>query len=154
MRDVAYRGEPVAVVVATSYEAARDAGEQVVVTAEPAPSHTSFDDRLGEARTPPDGATEAHSEKGDIDAAFAAGVKRVIPAEFGVNTRTLTHPGMRKILQAKIDTLDHLIAKSQEKPDFTWTAISNSFFLDLVRLPRHPPPFPPLNPRTRPIFTC
>ena len=69
-----------------------------------------------------------------LDAAFAAGVKRVIPAEFGVNTRTLTHPGMRKILQAKIETLDHLIAKSQEKPDFTWTAISNSFFLDLVRL--------------------
>ena len=27
-----------------------------------------------------------------LDAAFAAGVKRVIPAEFGVNTRTLTHP--------------------------------------------------------------
>lgn len=66
-----------------------------------------------------------------LDAAFAAGVRRVLPAEFGVNTRTLTHPGMRTILQAKIETLDYLMAKSQERPDFTWTAISNSFFLDL-----------------------
>lgn len=74
-----------------------------------------------------------------LDAAFAAGVQRVVPAEFGVNTRTLSHPGMRTILQAKIETLDHLIAKSQEKPDFTWTAISNSFFLDLVRLLPSPP---------------
>ncbi|OTB02681.1 hypothetical protein M426DRAFT_322440 [Hypoxylon sp. CI-4A] len=65
-----------------------------------------------------------------IDASIAAKVKRFIPSEFGINTRTISHDGLRSILQAKIKTLDYIISKSNENPWFTWTGISTGIFLD------------------------
>lgn len=66
-----------------------------------------------------------------IDAAIAAGVKRIIPSEFGINTRTVPHPGLRAMLQSKIKLVDYLQEKSRENPGLTWTGISNSFFFDV-----------------------
>ncbi|KKY15332.1 putativelike family protein [Phaeomoniella chlamydospora] len=65
-----------------------------------------------------------------VDAAIAAGVKRFIPSEFGINTRTLTHPGLKTILGGKIKTFDYLIEKSKENPSFTYTGVSSSLFFD------------------------
>ncbi|KAK8055825.1 isoflavone reductase [Apiospora rasikravindrae] len=68
-----------------------------------------------------------------IDAAIAAGVKRIVPSEFGINTRTVPHPGLRAMLQSKIKLVDYLQEKSGENPDLTWTGICNSFFFDSIK---------------------
>ncbi|KAK8126045.1 uncharacterized protein PG998_001804 [Apiospora kogelbergensis] len=62
-----------------------------------------------------------------IDAAIAAGVSRIIPSEFGINTRTVSHPGLKAMLHSKIKLVDYLQEKSTENPGLTWTGISNSF---------------------------
>ena len=72
VRQVQYFREPIAIVVAESYEQARAAGERLRVDHEPAPGKFGFEDRLGEAEKPDsDGAVEAHWQKGDLDSAMA-----------------------------------------------------------------------------------
>ncbi|KAI1652571.1 NAD(P)-binding protein [Daldinia decipiens] len=65
-----------------------------------------------------------------VDAAIAAKVKRFIPSEFGINTRTVEGTPIGKILQGKVQALDYIISKSQENPWFTWTGVSNGIFFD------------------------
>jgi hypothetical protein len=67
-----------------------------------------------------------------IDAAVAAGVSRFIPSEFGINTRTVQHEGLKTILSGKIQVLDYLVEKSKENPSFTWTGVANGLFFDWV----------------------
>lgn len=64
-----------------------------------------------------------------FDAAIAAGVKRIIPSEFGTDTQTVTGP-MKMMLAGKIAALEYLKEKTQENPSVTWTGISNSAFFD------------------------
>ena len=69
---IAYHGELIAIVVAESYEAARDAAHQLPVTYEHAAGRYDFAVYRSEAEEPgEDGATPAHSDIGDLDAAFA-----------------------------------------------------------------------------------
>ncbi|KAK8050016.1 hypothetical protein PG994_011746, partial [Apiospora phragmitis] len=68
-----------------------------------------------------------------IDAAIAAGVRRIVPSEFGINTRTVPHPALKAMLQSKVKLVDYLQEKSRENPDLTWTGISNSFFFDVIK---------------------
>ncbi|KAI1098548.1 NAD(P)-binding protein [Jackrogersella minutella] len=76
-------------------------------------------------------ATEAiGSQTTLVDAAVAAKVKRFIPSEFGVNTRTVGDTGLGSILQGKVQLLDYIIGKSKENPWFTWNGISNGIFFD------------------------
>jgi len=66
-----------------------------------------------------------------IDAAVKAGVKRFIPSEFGINTRSLVEgSGIRKILDGKIKSVDHLEAVAAANPNFTWTGLATSMFFD------------------------
>ncbi|KAK9795642.1 putative NmrA-like domain-containing protein [Seiridium cardinale] len=65
-----------------------------------------------------------------VDAAVAAGVKRFIPSEFGINTQTVQQEGLRTILAGKIKTVDYIKEKSKENPTFTWTGITNGLFFD------------------------
>ncbi|KAI0002344.1 NAD(P)-binding protein [Xylariaceae sp. FL0662B] len=65
-----------------------------------------------------------------VDAAVAAKVKRFIPSEFGINTRTVAGTAIGSILQGKIKTLDYLEEKSKEYPWFTWTGVSTGLFFD------------------------
>ncbi|KAL8365369.1 hypothetical protein RB595_004258 [Gaeumannomyces hyphopodioides] len=66
------------------------------------------------------------------DAALAAGVRRFIPSEFGINTRlTQGHP-IGKILAGKVAVVDHLAALAAENPEFSWTGICTGFFWDSV----------------------
>lgn len=68
-----------------------------------------------------------------IDAAIKAGVKRFIPSEFGINTRSLVEgSGLAKILDGKIKSVDHLEAVAAANPNFTWTGLSTSLFFDRV----------------------
>lgn len=54
-----------------------------------------------------------------IDAAVAAGVKRFIPSEYGLNTRKLQGEILGDWLQAKTSAVDYLIEKAQSNPSFT-----------------------------------
>ncbi|KAI1184070.1 hypothetical protein F5B17DRAFT_413509 [Nemania serpens] len=65
-----------------------------------------------------------------VDAAVAAGVRRFIPSEFGINTRILGKEPIGTIVQGKIQTLNYAHEKSKQNPSFTWTAISTGLFFD------------------------
>ena len=69
-----------------------------------------------------------------VDAAFAVGIKRFIPSEFGVNTRTLGDAKIAKILGGKIKVVNYLQEKAKENSSFTWTGLSNGLFFDIVRV--------------------
>lgn len=71
VREVQYFREPVAIVVAETYEQARAAGERALVEGDRKPGLFSFEDRLGEAEQAPEGgAVEPHFTKGDLEAAM------------------------------------------------------------------------------------
>ncbi|KAI3322776.1 NAD(P)-binding protein [Xylariaceae sp. AK1471] len=65
-----------------------------------------------------------------VDAAVAAGVKRIIPSEFGINTRFLGKTPIGTILQGKVQTLNYIHEQSKKNPSFTWTGISTGLFFD------------------------
>ncbi|KAF2965129.1 hypothetical protein GQX73_g8459 [Xylaria multiplex] len=65
-----------------------------------------------------------------VDAAVAAGVRRIIPSEFGINTRFLGKEPIGTILQGKVKTLNYIHEKSKQNPSFTWTGISTGLFFD------------------------
>ncbi|KAL2881605.1 hypothetical protein SGCOL_003173 [Colletotrichum sp. CLE4] len=65
-----------------------------------------------------------------IDAAIAAGVKRFIPSEYGLNTRTLEGEILGDWLKSKTAAVDYLIKKTEANPSFTWTGIGTSLFFD------------------------
>lgn len=71
VRDIAFMGEIIAIVVAESYEAARDAALQLPVAFEPGEGAFDFDAHRDDAYTPPDGVTPAHFAQGDVDKAMA-----------------------------------------------------------------------------------
>ena len=66
-----------------------------------------------------------------VDAAIKAGVKRLIPSEFGVDT-TRVQGGAKKILGAKIALQGVLAKAAEENPDFSWTGLSTGMFFDWV----------------------
>lgn len=72
VKDIDYFGEHVAVVVAESYEAARDAAQLVTVRYEAADGAYDFDGRVNEAEKPADAQIPAHYSQGDLDSAMAA----------------------------------------------------------------------------------
>ena len=76
------------------------------------------------------GAPGVPVQKVAVDAAIAAGVKRFIPSEFGVNTRRVRDLPIGKILQGKIGVVDYL--KEKEAQGLTWTGISTGLFFDWV----------------------
>lgn len=67
-----------------------------------------------------------------VDAAVKAGVKRFIPSEFGVNTRSLPDTGIAKLLAGKVDTVNHLQKVAAANPGFSWTGLSTGLFFDWV----------------------
>lgn len=69
-----------------------------------------------------------------VDAAVAAGVKRFIPSEFGINTRKVEGQTIAKILGFKIKLVDNLIAIAKENPNFTWTGVNTGMFFDYLGL--------------------
>jgi NmrA-like family len=72
-------------------------------------------------------------QKVAVDAAIAAGVKRFIPSEFGINTRKVRDLSIGKILAGKIGVVDYLQEKAKENEGFTWTGITTGLFFDWVR---------------------
>ena len=74
---VEYFGEPVAVVVAETFEAARDAAQQVRVAFEPGDGAFVFAAHRQEAEKPGQSMIPAHQETGDFDAAYARAAVKV-----------------------------------------------------------------------------
>lgn len=66
------------------------------------------------------------------EAALAAGVKRFIPSEFGINTRKAQGQPVAKILGYKIALVDDLTAKAKANPNFTWTGLCTGMFFDFL----------------------
>ncbi|KAI0129817.1 oxidoreductase CipA-like protein [Xylariales sp. AK1849] len=64
-----------------------------------------------------------------IDAAEAAGVKRFIPAEFGMDSLNPLCVQL-PVCAPKAATQKYLLEKSKANPSFTYTAIANGLFLD------------------------
>jgi xanthine dehydrogenase YagR molybdenum-binding subunit len=71
VRDIAFVGEVIAIVVAETYEAARDAAFQLPVDYEVGEGVYDFSGNRDEAYTPPDAVTPGTYAQGDIDEAFA-----------------------------------------------------------------------------------
>ncbi|MEO9132824.1 MAG: xanthine dehydrogenase family protein molybdopterin-binding subunit [Sphingomonas sp.] len=71
VEDVRYFGEIIAIVLAESFEAARDAAQRLVVDHDEVEGRFNFAAHRGEAEKPKDGATPAHSSQGHIDRAMA-----------------------------------------------------------------------------------
>ncbi|MGN6374145.1 MAG: xanthine dehydrogenase family protein molybdopterin-binding subunit [Sphingomonas sp.] len=72
VQNIAYFGEIVAIVLAHSYEAARDAAARLRIDYEPAPSgRYDFARFKNETDTPADSVTPAHAGQGDIDKGLA-----------------------------------------------------------------------------------
>ncbi|KAK3346614.1 hypothetical protein B0T25DRAFT_520994 [Lasiosphaeria hispida] len=65
-----------------------------------------------------------------IDAAIAAGVKRFIPSEFGVNTQKARGTTIGNLLTVKIGVTDYLAEKAEANPSFTWSALTTGHFFD------------------------
>ena len=78
------------------------------------------------------GAPGVPAQKTAIDAAIAAGVKRFIPSEFGINTRQVRGTPIGKILAGKIAIVDYLEEKVKDGADVTWTGLSTGLFFDWV----------------------
>lgn len=68
-----------------------------------------------------------------IDAAIKAGVKRIIPSEFGHNPAKINHPILNQLLAGKKKTLDYLAEQAKAHPTTTWTGIATEPFFDWVR---------------------
>jgi xanthine dehydrogenase YagR molybdenum-binding subunit len=70
VEEVQYHGEPIAVVVAETFEAARDAAQRLRVDYEAQDGKFAFEAHRNEAERPPDSQVKAHSQQGDPDKAF------------------------------------------------------------------------------------
>ncbi|KAK2043120.1 oxidoreductase CipA-like protein [Colletotrichum somersetense] len=71
-----------------------------------------------------------HSQNPLIDASVAAGVKRFIPAEFGMDSRNRLCAQLPVVCAPKVATQKYLMQQSEARPGFTFTAIANGLFLD------------------------
>ena len=68
--NVFYAGQPLALVVAESYEAAREAGERLRFDYDEKPAALTFEDRKDEAQREADDVAPAYSDQGDIEQAM------------------------------------------------------------------------------------
>ena len=71
VEEIAYYGEIVAIVVAESYEAARDAAYRIDISYEARNGRYDFDAHKDEAEKPPEGTIPPYSKQGDVDQAMA-----------------------------------------------------------------------------------
>ncbi len=71
VKDIAFFGQIVAIVLAESFEVARDAAQALPIEYEAGEGQYEFAAHKGETRKPADDATPAHFSQGDVDAAMA-----------------------------------------------------------------------------------
>jgi NmrA-like family len=69
-------------------------------------------------------------QKGIIDAAVKAGVKRFLPSEFGINGQSEAVRQLTPFFAVKQEVLDYLVEK--EKDGLTWTSLIVGVLLDFV----------------------
>ncbi len=71
VKDIAFAGQIVAIVLAESFEVARDAAQRLPVQYEKADGAYDFAANKADTHTPPDDAAPAHFKQGDVDKAMA-----------------------------------------------------------------------------------
>jgi len=74
-----------------------------------------------------------NGQKNLADAAEAAGVRQFFPSEFSLDYTKVTHKG--PMFEWKYELLVYLQEKSAKNPSFSWTAIDNGFFLEILCSP-------------------
>jgi xanthine dehydrogenase YagR molybdenum-binding subunit len=72
VQTIAYHGQPIAIVVAESFEIARDAAQRIEVTYEGSEGRFDFEALKGEHDKPPEGVIPAYGSQGDLDEAMNA----------------------------------------------------------------------------------
>ncbi|KAM7203180.1 hypothetical protein V8F20_004122 [Naviculisporaceae sp. PSN 640] len=65
-----------------------------------------------------------------IDAAIKAGVKRIIPSEFGHNPSKIKHQALNGLLVGKHKTIEYVIEQTKKNPATSWTGIATEPFFD------------------------
>ncbi|PHH50735.1 hypothetical protein CFIMG_005102RAa [Ceratocystis fimbriata CBS 114723] len=73
---------------------------------------------------------EAAKQNVLADAAVAAGVKRYIPSEFGVNSSQVAGSRLAPGVQPKAEHITYITGLAQKNPGFTWTGITCGPFFD------------------------
>jgi len=71
-------------------------------------------------------------QKGFVDAAVKAGVKRFFPSEFGINGQSEASKELTPFFAVKQDLLDYLVEK--EKDGLTWTGVICGLLFDWVSI--------------------
>lgn len=77
VKDIAYFGQLVALVVAESFEAARDAAQRLEITYDASEGRYDFEALKGETETPPGDQIPPKSKQGDVEKALAAAAATV-----------------------------------------------------------------------------
>jgi hypothetical protein len=77
------------------------------------------------------GLTGFDKQKGYVDAAVEAGVKRFFPSEFGINGQSKVVQQLTPFFTVKQELLDYLVER--EKDGLTWTGLIVGVLLDWVR---------------------
>ena len=70
VEDIAFHGEIVAIVVAESYEVARDAAQRITIEYDESEGRYDFDALKGDTDKPPEGAIPPYGKQGDVDQAM------------------------------------------------------------------------------------
>ena len=78
------------------------------------------------------GGTAFGEQKGYVDAAIKAGVKRFFPSEFGINGQSEASKELTPFFAVKQDLLDYLVEK--EKDGLTWTGVICGLLYDWVSI--------------------
>ena len=70
VKDIAFFGQIVAIVLAESFEVARDAAKRLKVDYEPLDGNFDYEANKDQAEPAPDGLIKGHYDQGDFDKAF------------------------------------------------------------------------------------
>lgn len=76
------------------------------------------------------GAGALPSQTKVIDAAVEAGVKRFLPSEYGFDNADPKTAWLAPPFGEKFEIEKHLNAKVKENPEFSWTAVATSIWLE------------------------
>ncbi|KAM0520733.1 hypothetical protein ACHAPE_003131 [Trichoderma viride] len=71
------------------------------------------------------------AQKGMVDAAIQAGVRRFIPSEYGSSSIAQPIEDFKKLMAPKTELIGYLREKCRLHPDFSWTCLSGGALLDV-----------------------
>ncbi|KAK0703169.1 hypothetical protein B0T26DRAFT_756734 [Lasiosphaeria miniovina] len=77
------------------------------------------------------------AQKVAVDVAVAAGVRRFVPSEFGINTCRVGGTPIGAILAGKMAIVNYLKEQAAAHPALSWTGLSTGLFCDWPSSAKH-----------------